>query len=85
MMKGIQAVTDRDKKTRNAQSLADAIDTLGVSVVEASRMLEVSRDTVHTWLRGGGAMPTSAPKRLASVMSARVSRVLEAGDDDTDD
>lgn len=85
MMKGTQAVTDRDKKTRNAQSLAQAIDILGVSVVEASRMLEVSRDTVHTWLRGGGAMPASASKRLASVMSARVSRVLEAGDDDTDD
>lgn len=77
-------MTDRDTKARNAQSLDQAIDTLGISVVEASRMLDVSRDTVHTWLRGGGAMPASAPKKLASVMSARVSKVLESSDTDTD-
>ena len=78
-----QTVTDQ---CPNARALAQAIDTLGISVVEASRMLDVSRDTVHTWLRGGGATPNSAPKKLATVMSSRVSRVLEASDtpDSTD-
>lgn len=81
-----QTVTDQCPKAQNARALAQAIDTLGISVVEASRMLDVSRDTVHTWLRGGGATPNSAPKKLATVMSSRVSRVLEASDtpDSTD-
>ena len=78
-------MNEREKKARNAQALHQAIAVLGVSIVEASKMLDVSRDTVHTWLRGDGAMPASAPKKLASVMSARVTRVLEASDTTTTD
>lgn len=72
-------------KASDAMRLRGAIRTLGVSVTETAVMFDVNRDTVHTWLRGEGAVPSDAPERMAAVMSDRVTRLLRGDFDDEDD